>query len=221
MFFFFQNFNFIKIYLYLYIYRLITVAFFSLYIFITPLLRNSDFSFSYYYYALYMLLNVINNSFSFILYLSIGSFTSQISDKSIGGTYMTFLSLWGGLGMIISRTLVLFLTDLFTLKNCNFDSNDSANKNLSKNLINNISNFLKNNACSNENESRICKEYGGQCIIYFDALYLLTFIFVAIGFIWLVFSREIIEKLQSLPKSVWLVSSEDKMNKKNQEIISI
>jgi MFS transporter, PAT family, solute carrier family 33 (acetyl-CoA transportor), member 1 len=168
-----------------------------------------------------MLLNVINNSFSFILYLSIGSFTSQISDKSIGGTYMTFLSLWGGLGMIISRTLVLFLTDTFTFKNCKFDPNDVTNKNLAKYLINNISNYLKNNTCSNEYESKICKEYGGQCVIYFDALYLLTFIFVAIGFIWLVFSRELIQKLQLLPKSVWLVSSEDKMSKKNQEIISI
>jgi len=104
-------------------FKLICVALYSFFIYMLPFIRKPDSSYPIYTYAIYLGLNVLNASFSFIIYVAIGSFNSQISDQTIGGTYMTFLSLWSGVGSIITRTVILFLTSLFTFKYCNFDPN--------------------------------------------------------------------------------------------------
>jgi hypothetical protein len=68
-----------------------------------------------------MFISLITSVFNFIMYVSLGSFNAQISDKSIGGTYMTFLSLWLSLGMNWTRTLALYLINFSTNKSCLFD----------------------------------------------------------------------------------------------------
>ncbi len=68
-----------------------------------------------------MFISLITSVFNFIMYVSLGSFNAQISDKSIGGTYMTFLSLWMSLGMNWTRTVALYLINFSTTKGCLFD----------------------------------------------------------------------------------------------------
>lgn len=71
--------------------RLITVAFYSILIYLIPFMKNSDSTFPAYFYAIYLVINILNASFSFIVYISIGSFISQIADKSIGGFYFLLI----------------------------------------------------------------------------------------------------------------------------------
>jgi hypothetical protein len=65
--------------------RLLLISAFTFFVVLTPYIKRDDSSLPLYYYAIYFLLNVISAACSFIFYVSIGSFNSQISDKSIGG----------------------------------------------------------------------------------------------------------------------------------------
>ena len=68
-----------------------------------------------------MFISLITSIFNFSIYISLGSFNAKISDKSIGGTYMSFLSLWTSLGNNLTRTIALYLVNFSTTKNCLFD----------------------------------------------------------------------------------------------------
>lgn len=57
-------------------------------------------------------------------------------------------------------------------------------------------------------KKKICVSGGGVCLKYFDGFYLLTFVTVTIGFIWLIFNKKIMAQLQSIPKSDWLISKQ-------------
>lgn len=136
--------------------------FFTFFIVLTPYLKNDvDNSLPLYYYGIYFILNVFSASCSFIFYVSVGSFNSQISDKSIGGTYLTFMSLWLSIGSAFTRTSVLYLTNIFTFKYCflntelfQLDSNDTLSI---KSLDNSTINLAKlyANKCSSESLTKV------------------------------------------------------------------
>jgi hypothetical protein len=69
--------------------RLLLISAFTFFVALTPYIKREDSSLPLYYYAIYFLLNVLNAACSFVFYVSIGSFNSQISDKSIGGKFQT------------------------------------------------------------------------------------------------------------------------------------
>jgi hypothetical protein len=91
----------------------------AIFIFLTPMFKDDDSGeFPFYYYIIFFILNTVSSIFSFIVYISIGSFFAQIADKEVGSTYMTFLSFWASIGSSWSRTFALFLVDAFTYKYC-------------------------------------------------------------------------------------------------------
>lgn len=166
-------------------FKLISVALYSFFIYLLPFIRKPDLSYPVYTYVLYLILNMINASFSFINYVAIGSFNSQITDKLIGGTYLTFLSLWSGVGSIISRTTVLFLTGLFTFKYCDFNAVSTSYNSLTPNIIKTLGNYLQYNQCLDENQSNVSlkvylrkirkKEFRDNLILYHKCLLNLKF----------------------------------------------
>ncbi len=189
--------------------KLIIVSFFTFFVVLTPYMKNENDKLPLYYYGIYFLLNIVSTSFTFIFFVSVGSFNSQISDKSIGGTYMTFLSLWLSIGSSVTRTSVLYLTNLFTFKYCFIDSEFDQSFLNATILQNATSIFIPAaNKCSSEILKKECVSAGGTCLKYFDGFYLLTFVFISIGFIWLIFCKRLIAQLQSVPKSVWLISKQ-------------
>lgn len=137
------------------------------------------------------------------------------------GTYMTFLSLWVSTGRAVLHTLVLYLTNIFTFKYCFMDPTSSPEASFISSSASNLtttttSATLKNssmrlltsisNNCQSELSSKACEGAGGTCLKYFDGFYLLTFVFVGIGFIWLIFTKKTIAHLQSIPKSTWIIT---------------
>jgi MFS transporter, PAT family, solute carrier family 33 (acetyl-CoA transportor), member 1 len=82
---------------------------FALWVFYTPQMREDDGrSFPIYYYVAFFLMNLITSSITFVTFVAIGSFYAQISDKAIGGTYMTFLALWSNLGKLLINQFIIY-----------------------------------------------------------------------------------------------------------------
>jgi hypothetical protein len=129
----------------------------------------------------------------------------QISDKSIGGTYMTLLNTISNIGMAWPGTLALYLIDVMSVKHCqplvakrglNLPSwNNSARDVYS--LID-VTKEIGDNSCSNENQIEVSwigcflewSEFIGEEIFFFKFeicnevgefrpfdRYILTFIF--------------------------------------------
>ena len=69
-------------------------------VFITPNFKDENNVYPFYYYILCLLINMVHTVFSYSMFVSQMSFYAQISDKSIGGTYMTFLNTLSNLGKI-------------------------------------------------------------------------------------------------------------------------
>jgi len=195
--------------------KLIIVSFFTFFVVLTPYMKNDNASLPLYYYGVFFVLNIVSTSFTFIFFVSVGSFNSQISDKSIGGTYMTFLSLWLSIGSSVTRTSVLYLTNIFTFKYCfvdpdliEFGASFMNATTTPETSMMNVSSLVSTaaNKCSSELLKKECVAGGGMCLKYFDGFYMLTFVFISIGFIWLIFCKKLVAQLQSVPKSAWLIS---------------
>jgi len=87
-------------------------------VFVTPWFRNADSEYPWGYFITYALLNGL---YSLILsgsMLARTLFFTQISDKKIGGTYMTLMHTISNIGMAWPATLALYLMDVMTIKKC-------------------------------------------------------------------------------------------------------
>ena len=67
-------------------------------VYITPLFKDENNEYPLYYYVVCMLINMVHTIFTYTMFVSQMAFYAQISDKSIGGTYMTFLNTLSNLG---------------------------------------------------------------------------------------------------------------------------
>lgn len=70
------------------------------------------------YFLLVMVLMVLASSASTILYVSMSSFFSRVSDASVGGTYMTLLTTMSNLGGLWPKLLVMSAVDWFSIRDC-------------------------------------------------------------------------------------------------------
>jgi hypothetical protein len=81
--------------------RLINVLLWSILVYFTPTFKDpSDNSFSYFFYFIYFAMSFFGGGTSFIMYMALSSFFSQISDKEVGATYLTFIGMWSSIGKI-------------------------------------------------------------------------------------------------------------------------
>ncbi len=79
-------------------FRLIMGLVVAAWVYATPLFKDTNNSYPFYYYVLCLFINIAHTIFSYSMFVSQMSFYAQVSDKSIGGTYMTFLNTLSNLG---------------------------------------------------------------------------------------------------------------------------
>eukprot|EP00397_Hematodinium_sp_SG-2012_P029843 GEMP01031562.1.p1 GENE.GEMP01031562.1~~GEMP01031562.1.p1 ORF type:complete len:530 (+),score=94.51 GEMP01031562.1:24-1592(+) len=76
------------------------------------------------YYSALLFFSTIGTVMSSAFFCAQMAFFAKVSDKSIGGTYMTLLNTFANLGGMWTTTLVLKIVDFATLKECDADGNN-------------------------------------------------------------------------------------------------
>ncbi len=67
-------------------------------VYMTPYFKDSKNDFPFYYYLICLLINACHSIFAYSMYVAVICFFARISDKKIGGTYMTFLNTLSNIG---------------------------------------------------------------------------------------------------------------------------
>ena len=152
--------------------------------------RDKEGNFSIQFYFILFLLSLIKDFFGFGACVTLGGFNARITDRLIGGTYMTFLAFWPSLGSTLSKTSSLFAINLLTFKKCAFIQSNSTN------LV------------INYNSTKVMDFVEEKCELLFDPFYPLTGVLLIYGIIWVLISNKYFKRLQSLPKEDWQINLE-------------
>lgn len=104
-----------------------------MWIYYTPYFKDENNVFPVYYYVACLLLNAAHSVFIYSMFVSQMSFFAQISDKNIGGTYMTFLNTITNFGGNWPSTVALFLAGYITVKKCTTVQEDGNTLTLANN----------------------------------------------------------------------------------------
>lgn len=91
----------------------------------------------YYFYIALFLMYCCYHISTYCMIVPLLAFFVQISDPTFGGTYMTLLNTVNNLGGSWSSTVVLWLVDVLTWRNCYNSKSDSANFNANRTEIQN------------------------------------------------------------------------------------
>lgn len=202
----------LELFLKVYPLRMLLTLILAVFVWLTPFFENTDHHYSWSFFAIYFILNGVYSLIFAVLSLTKTMFFTQISDKSIGGTYMTLMNTISNIGVNWPSTLALYLVDTLSFKRCE----STLTSKLSNSNVSNRETYIKTmqlvhmNTCSDEHQVQKCFDLGGECIITVDAYYTLTGGALILGAIWLYhFSGQML-KLQSLPKSKWRVFKTNK-----------
>lgn len=174
----------------------------AVWIYFTPSFADANNDYPFYYYLLCLLINSIQSIFTYSMFVSQMAFFSRVSDKKIGGTYMTFLNTITNMGGNWPSTTALYLASFLTLKNCALNS--SADNSIKPNST--VLDSISQNVCSNEVEIEDCAGFGGVCVTKVDAFYVETIACTVIGIVWILMFRNLMYKLQAMSKSMWKIS---------------
>lgn len=174
----------------------------AVWIYFTPSFKDSNNDYPLYYYLLCLLINSVQSIFTYSMFVSQMAFFSRVSDKKIGGTYMTFLNTITNMGGNWPSTTALYMANFLTVKNCLLNpSNDISFKPNST-----VLDAISQNLCSNEIESESCSNLGGFCETKVDAFYVETIACTIIGIIWIFLFKNLMYKLQAMSKNMWKIS---------------
>jgi hypothetical protein len=83
----------------------------AVWVYLTPFFKDSNNEYPFYYYVICVLINAVHSVFVYTIFVAQVSFFAKVSDKKIGGTYMTFLNTMSNLG----KTAALFAFNLFKI----------------------------------------------------------------------------------------------------------
>jgi MFS transporter, PAT family, solute carrier family 33 (acetyl-CoA transportor), member 1 len=70
----------------------------AIWVYVTPLFKDSNNEYPFNYYIICLLINAVHSVFIYTIFVAQVSFFAKVSDKKIGGTYMTFLNTMSNLG---------------------------------------------------------------------------------------------------------------------------
>ena len=82
------------------------------------------------------------------MFVAVMAFFARISDPAVGGTYMTLLNTLANFGTNWPNTVVLWLVDVLTWRQCSITEKTDLNN--SDNLL-----LINNNTCSNSIEKEV------------------------------------------------------------------
>lgn len=84
-------------------------------VYITPTFRDANNDYPFYYYIICLLINALHSVFAYTIFVTQVSFFAKVSDKKIGGTYMTFLNTISNLGKLKIKLLMNQNSELFKI----------------------------------------------------------------------------------------------------------
>ncbi|ALC44911.1 CG9706, partial [Drosophila busckii] len=145
-----------------------------------------------YYYVLLVVSYACYQIFLYSMFVSAMAFFAKISDPAVGGTYMTFLNTLCNLGGNWPNTVVLWLVDVLTLKQCTRQQDNHCEDKQQEQAILIIS-------------LQDCLGGDGQCEIVYDGYYVEAVVLTIYGIIWILVARKWILYLQDLPTKAWMV----------------
>ena len=70
----------------------------AVWVYVTPSFKDSNNEYPFSYYIICLLINAFHSVFIYTIFVAQVSFFAKVSDKKIGGTYMTFLNTMSNLG---------------------------------------------------------------------------------------------------------------------------
>lgn len=153
-----------------------------------------------YFYVLLVVNYGFYQVFLYAMFVAVMAFFAKISDPAVGGTYMTLLNTVCNLGGNWPNTVVLWLVDILTWRNC----------------INPDSSVSESNTCLNKTQQEECTKDGGDCVIRIDGYFIECAICAVYGFLWFFFGRKYIRYLQKLPTRSWHVVQKQQTNNKKR-----
>uniref|UniRef100_A0AAF5DSG2 Major facilitator superfamily (MFS) profile domain-containing protein n=1 Tax=Strongyloides stercoralis TaxID=6248 RepID=A0AAF5DSG2_STRER len=180
--------NPLNLLLYAYPFRLFMNFVYGGLLYVTPWFKNETGEFPYYFYGIWLFAMFLHDSLSITMFLSIMAFFAKISDPKIGGTYMTMLNTISNLGGMMSSTFVMFIIDLFTVKNCYVPD---TRENLG--------------TCKKSELQKSCVAAGNLCEYEVDGYYLTVGLGTIYGIIWIIALWSRIKRFQKIPRAEWLV----------------
>lgn len=169
-------------------YRLLFGIVYMFLVWITPSFQSADGSFPFVYYLLVLVLYAVHQVTVYSMFVAVMAFFAKVSDPAVGGTYMTLLNTVCNLGGNWPSTLALWAVDLLTWKTCH--STDAA---------------LDGTKCNSSEDSLVCVNGGGQCLVDVDGFYIESIICIVFGFIWFRWGRRVIRQLEDQDESAWKV----------------
>jgi MFS transporter, PAT family, solute carrier family 33 (acetyl-CoA transportor), member 1 len=154
---------------------------------------------------------VINEIASSLIFASVMSFFARISDPAIGGTYMTLLNTVTNLGSKWPNATALYLLPKLTFSHCVSKSSYYDTSAAGAALRAKLSKI----DCTHS--TKTCLAKGGKCSIQLDGFTIETAICITIGICWIFMCRDVIAKLQYQPYADWLVINRDRNSKKESK----
>ena len=192
-------------------FKLLCALVFCTFLYFVPSFKDEKGEFGYSFYSSLVLFYVIGMLMDTACGISCMAFFSNISDESVGGTYMTFLTTITNLGGTYPGTAALFLIQWFSVKICLFPESvvtkatEPGSSYSTTTSFNELRNTSAHNACQSTAKSVECQGAGGKCVTVFDSYYYLSLVFYFIGFIWLLMFRKRIRNLNNTEKASWKI----------------
>lgn len=125
----------------------------------TPFFQESNKEFSMKYYILLLIMSLIQSVILHSMFVSQMAFFAKISDKRIGGTYMTLLNTISNMGGSLAGTLALYIAGWISIKQCIIYSSPEPNFHTNTSLIFHNSTLsdmiVSNNTCSSQTKQQV------------------------------------------------------------------
>ncbi|EQC41516.1 hypothetical protein SDRG_01481 [Saprolegnia diclina VS20] len=151
----------------------------------TPTVMGHHEDVHYYYYLFILASGALHELAANMMYVPQMAFFAQVSDPSIGGTYMTYLNTVSNLGSKWPNSLSLAFVDSMTTRVCSRDDT---------------------NACETHHAKVACEGAGGSCTMLWDGYFTEVAFCTLFGVLWLVFAYKRLVALQHLPLSAWRIA---------------
>ncbi|XP_060865918.1 acetyl-coenzyme A transporter 1-like isoform X2 [Metopolophium dirhodum] len=153
-------------------------------VYYTPYFISGEYhNWSVYFFLFYELHRILRLVLLVVVYLSVRSFFLRISDRRIGGTYMSLLNTIWYLGIAVSRISALGMLNLLTVKQC---STGRATE------------------CRFKTD---CEKFAGdECVTVLDGYFVEVVFCTVSGVVWYLALRKVLENLQSREQSDWQVN---------------
>lgn len=85
--------------------------------------------------------------------------------------------------------------------------------NFKRNDLTELLKKIQENNCATDLKVDVCTKLGGKCVIQSDiAFYIITFILIMFGIVWLLTIRKTVRYLENVPNEDWQVSNNKKFD---------